>query len=202
MRKRTGSPGRHLPGFWAGIWVDVTGRFGKQQAVDVPLAAPAKPTHLLDASLSSEDPSVRSAAALELAGATELRAEALAALESHLNDPDLATRYGAAWAAGHLHSVTGDKDESKLDQMPPKPIKSPRPEYPNAAFIAGIEGTVLVEILIGEQGEVARLDVRESIPELDAAALACVRRWRFEPARANGVPRACVARIPLTFRKY
>jgi TonB family protein len=63
------------------------------------------------------------------------------------------------------------------------------------ALMAGIQGTVLIEVLIGERGEVARVEVRESIPALDAAALYTARRWRFEPARANGVPRAVLAVI-------
>jgi protein TonB len=77
-----------------------------------------------------------------------------------------------------------------------------RPQYPKAAFDAKIEGTVLVELLIGEQGEVAHLEVRRSIPELDAAAIACVRQWQFAPLRANGHARATIAHAPVTFRIY
>jgi len=38
-----------------------------------------------------------------------------------------------------------------------KPTVSPRPQYPQAAFDAKVQGTVLVEVLIGEEGEVAHL---------------------------------------------
>jgi TonB family protein len=61
---------------------------------------------------------------------------------------------------------------------------------------------VMVDFLIGEEGEVAHAEIRRSIPQLDAAALACVRRWEFEPMRVAGVPRATLARAPVKFRIY
>jgi TonB family protein len=184
----------------AGFWLPVSLRFGKQEAVEVPMAPPARPTHLLIASLSSGDANVRAVAAWELAGATTLQAEARAALEPLQTDADRAVRYAARWALGHLPAPSGSVSAS--DETPPRPARIRRPEYPEAAFAAKIEGTVMVELLIGEQGEVAHLEVRRSIAELDAGAIACVRRWTFEPARVNGAPRATIAQAPVAFRIY
>jgi TonB family protein len=175
---------------------------GPRKAIEVPVPPPAKPTHLLVASLASADRSVRAAAAWQLAGATEGQREARAALEPLLSDADRAVRYAAVWALGHLRSSSDGKIMPKPDETPPKLIQMVRPQYPKAAFDAKIEGTVLVELLIGEQGEVAHLEVRRSIPELDAAAIACVRQWQFEPLRANGHARATIAHAPVTFRIY
>jgi periplasmic protein TonB len=85
---------------------------------------------------------------------------------------------------------------------PPRPIKSPRPQYPQEAFIKKIEGTVLVEILIDAQGRVARARVVQSVPMLDAAALQTVYQWLFTPAMKHGKPVPTLAHIPVAFRIY
>jgi periplasmic protein TonB len=85
---------------------------------------------------------------------------------------------------------------------PPRPIKQPRPQYPQEAFIKKIEGTVLVEILIDAQGRVARARVVQSVPMLDAAALQTVYQWVFMPAMKHGKPVATLAHIPVAFRIY
>ena len=85
---------------------------------------------------------------------------------------------------------------------PPRPIKSPRPQYPQEAFIKKIEGTVLVEILIDAQGNVSRARVVQSVPLLDAAALQTVYQWKFMPAIKHGKPVPTLAHIPVAFRIY
>jgi TonB family protein len=157
--------------------------------------------------LSSKDPEVRARSAWYLAGATELQGEARRALEPLRTDDQRTVRYAAVWTLSHLSRSKDEPDpaEPKTDAgtwIPPKPTVSPRPQYPQAAFDAKVQGTVLVEILVGEEGEVAHLEIRQSIPALDAAALATVRQWKFEPARVDGVPRATVAHVPVAFRIY
>jgi len=85
---------------------------------------------------------------------------------------------------------------------PPKPIRSPKPIYPLAAFKARIEGTVLVEVLIDAQGRVAGSRIAQSTLGLDDAALATVRKWLFKPAVKNGLPVATLAHIPVQYRIY
>jgi TonB family protein len=51
-----------------------------------------------------------------------------------------------------------------------------KPEYPREAFNKKVAGTVILEILIGEEGEVAHAEVRKSVAGLDAAALACIKQ--------------------------
>ena len=84
--------------------------------------------------------------------------------------------------------------------QPPKPIKLQRPKYPKNAFAKGIEGTVLVEFVVDNRGRVSQTLVLESVPELDAAALACVKKWTFQPARKAGLPVATLLHAPVLFR--
>jgi TonB family protein len=114
----------------------------------------------------------------------------------------MTVRYAAAWALGHLRPSSPESKPDDGTTSQPKVIRLARPQYPGAAFDAKVQGTVLVDLLIGEDGEVAHAEVRRSIPGLDAAALECVRNWTFEPMRFAGAPRVTVARAPVTFRIF
>lgn len=81
-----------------------------------------------------------------------------------------------------------------VDELPEAVYKVP-PADPGG----GVEGTVLLQALVVEDGTVDQVTVVKSIPELDAAAMAAVRQWRFKPARAGGKPVAVWVAVPLVF---
>ena len=74
--------------------------------------------------------------------------------------------------------------------------------YPPEAAAAGIQGTVLAEIVINESGNVTDAKVVRSIPMLDEAALQAVRNWHFAPTLVNGqgVPIRMVVTVNFTTR--
>src|SRR5688572_14359612 len=71
---------------------------------------------------------------------------------------------------------------------PPVKVVDVRPEYPDDAMAAGIEGVVILQIVVGEDGSVIEALVLRSIPELDQAAIDAVSQWRFETTLLNGEP--------------
>jgi protein TonB len=76
------------------------------------------------------------------------------------------------------------------------------PAYPPRCLRLGIEGRVRVHVLVGENGKPQEVTLGRTSGDssLDEAAMEAVRRWRFEPARRNGVPvRAWVA-VPVQFK--
>ena len=101
-------------------------------------------------------------------------------------------------------SVSPSSSESGLPSndydVPPKIVKPTTPVYPPNSFLAGIEGTVEIEFVIDVAGRVSRLRVVKSVPGLDDAALTCVKKWRFIPAKKAGRPVEVVASAPVTFR--
>ena len=112
-------------------------------------------------------------------------------------------------AAGQQEGATGggsDEDKAQAETIelspdePPRGVTMPRPVYPPAAFRKRIEGTVVLEIVIDAKGRVSRTRVLQSVAGLDEAAIDCVKRWEFKPARKNGQPVATIARAPVTFR--
>lgn len=69
----------------------------------------------------------------------------------------------------------------------PEPVFKTEIEYTASARAEGIEGKLKLKIVVGQDGSVLRVDVLASVsPELDAAAVAAVKQWRFRPAMACG----------------
>jgi RNA polymerase sigma factor (sigma-70 family) len=74
----------------------------------------------------------------------------------------------------------------ELDERP-KPKTQVAPKYPGAMATAGIEGSVVVSFVIDKAGEVqAARAVSSTRVEFEAAAVAAVEQWKFEPGRKNG----------------
>jgi periplasmic protein TonB len=71
----------------------------------------------------------------------------------------------------------------------PEPVFKTEIEYTHAARAEGIEGKLTLRLTVGADGSVVNVEVLSSVsPELDAAAVAAVRQWRFKPAMACGKP--------------
>ncbi len=89
-------------------------------------------------------------------------------------------------------------------QLTRKPVLKQRafPEYPDELRQQGIEGRVIVKILIDEQGNVIRTEILKSggYAVLDSAAVQAARRFLFEPARLNDRPVKVWMTIPFNFR--
>jgi protein TonB len=77
-----------------------------------------------------------------------------------------------------------------------------KPSYPTSARRAGIQGTTLLAVFVGADGRVGEVVVRQSAghPDLDEAAAAAVRRWRFEAARRGDEPVAIWVLLPVEFK--
>ena len=81
----------------------------------------------------------------------------------------------------------------------PEAITKVSPQYPDLAREAGVDGTVMVQALVGKDGHVKDTRVVKSIPMLDAAAAAAVRQWVFKPALSNNKPVAVWVAVPVKF---
>jgi TonB family protein len=84
-------------------------------------------------------------------------------------------------------------------QQPPVKIKDAKPEYPQEAKDAGVQGIVILDATIDEQGDVANVRVVRSVPMLDQAATDAVRQWKFQPALLNGKPVAVIVTMTVNF---
>ena len=75
-----------------------------------------------------------------------------------------------------------------------------QPRYTSAASKAGIDGTVTISLVVGEDGVPRDLRIVRSLdPGLDQNALDAVRSWRFRPAQKDGQPVAVYSTIEVSF---
>ena len=81
----------------------------------------------------------------------------------------------------------------------PEAVTKVSPDYPDLARSANVDGTVLVQALVGKDGRVKDAKVVKSIAMLDAAAVAAVKQWVFKPALSNNKPVAVWVAVPVRF---
>ena len=63
-----------------------------------------------------------------------------------------------------------------------------------------MQGTVILEAVINEQGEVSQVRVLRSVQLLDEAAMNAVRQWRFTPTLLNGQAVPIVMTVTVSFQ--
>lgn len=73
--------------------------------------------------------------------------------------------------------------------------------YPEMARKSGVEGQVIVRVLVGKDGRVKQTKIQHSESSmLDQAAIDAVKKSIFTPAIQNGQPITCWVSIPIKFR--
>ncbi len=88
---------------------------------------------------------------------------------------------GSPWGTVFEGPWTGD------EVRPALPVVSPDPVVP-ASDLNGLQGDVVVEVTIDEQGNIVAKTVIQSLaPTIDAKVLEALENWRFRPATRNGV---------------
>ena len=75
-----------------------------------------------------------------------------------------------------------------------------RPVYPPLAMMARIQGTVVLQAIIGKDGTVQDLKVLSGHPLLVRAALDAVRTWRYQPTLLNSEPVEVLTEIDVNFK--
>jgi TonB family protein len=81
----------------------------------------------------------------------------------------------------------------------PRKVRHVPPAYPDDARAAGIEGTVILDALIDADGYVTDVEVLQSVPMLDRAAVEAVKQWRYLPTLLNGEARPIWMTITIKF---
>jgi len=83
---------------------------------------------------------------------------------------------------------------------PPVLLRKVTPDYPEIARISRREGKVILEIVVGRDGEVEGVTILRSDPLFDEAAAEAVRRWEYEPALQSGRPVKVLMTVVVQFR--
>jgi len=93
-------------------------------------------------------------------------------------------------------ALAGDKPYDE----PPIPLKMVPPVHPTDLKREGIGGMVSIMILVDENGSVQNPTVQKSSnPGFERPALEAVSRWKFKPARKDGLAVAVNVVVPVKF---
>ncbi len=80
-----------------------------------------------------------------------------------------------------------------------KMIRQVQPEYPEVARANHVAGTVILHAVIGKDGTVRQIQVKQGPCMLDEAAIRAVRQWRYAPTTLMGEPVEVDTTISVTF---
>jgi len=88
----------------------------------------------------------------------------------------------------------------ELDEAPVL-IKRTLPAYPESALKDSLEGTVYLRVTIDQGGGVEEIAVEKGVrKDLEEAAMACLKQWKFKPARAKGAAVRATVVVPFRFK--
>ena len=82
----------------------------------------------------------------------------------------------------------------------PRQTYSVEPEYPSIALQAHIHGTVVVDAIIDERGNVVQARAISGHPLLIPPALRAVLQWKYEPTSLNGRPISVELQVSVNFK--
>jgi protein TonB len=74
------------------------------------------------------------------------------------------------------------------------------PVYPEIAMRAQVQGLVILEAVVDEEGTVGAIKVLRSVKFLDEPAIEAVKQWRYSPLLLNGTPVPFVLTVTVSFK--
>ena len=94
------------------------------------------------------------------------------------------------------------EDSSASNTREPEVIKRVPAEYPDDAARKGVEGAVDLSFVVSPSGEVQDVTVVHAEPSsvFNHAAVAAVRRWKYQPRTVNGVAVEGRVQLRMTFK--
>jgi protein TonB len=84
---------------------------------------------------------------------------------------------------------------------PPTLLQEVKPDYTEEARRRGVEGDVVMEIVVRHDGSVGDVRILQGLGSgLDGRAVTAVRQWRFSPARRLGSPVDVIVEVAMEFK--
>lgn len=83
---------------------------------------------------------------------------------------------------------------------PPVPVRTVSPKYPTEQKRDGVSGLVTINCVIDEKGNVTEPTVLKTThPAFSEPALEALSKWKFKPAKRDGVAVSIKITIPIQF---
>jgi periplasmic protein TonB len=85
--------------------------------------------------------------------------------------------------------------------QPPRLLSEVKPDYTEEARRRGVEGEVVMEIVVRRDGSVGDVRILQGLGSgLDQQAASAVRRWKFAPATRRGTPVDVTVEVAVEFK--
>jgi len=114
------------------------------------------------------------------------------------------TGQNGAWQECELR-VVGSMLTMRINgiETPKTVLKDVRPVYSMDAMRDRVQGEVMMEVVVREDGTVGDVKVLNSIhPDLDVSAVAAAKQWLFRPAMKGNQPVAVIVTLSLSFKIF
>lgn len=143
------------------------------------------------------DPNGRAATRANRESAAPAAAKATAAARTTVSRPGPSATKTSAPA---IATTDNRKRRNTHFGTAPKPLRQTPPDYPFAMRAAGVNGEVTVGFVVDLNGDVQEpVVIKSSRPEFEAAALAAVAQWKFEPGQQGGNKTMTRLSVPIVF---
>jgi TonB family protein len=84
---------------------------------------------------------------------------------------------------------------------PPRLLREVKADYTEDARRAGVEGDVVLEIVVRSDGSVGDVTIKKGLGQgLNERAVQAVRQWRFSPAHRKGAPVDVIVEVSVEFK--
>lgn len=108
---------------------------------------------------------------------------------------------GSGVGAGEGGGTGGGPYRPGSGITPPGLLREVKPQYTEDARRLGVEGDVVLEIVVRADGSVGQVTVLQRLGSgLDQRAADAVRQWRFSPARRFGTPVDVLVEVAVEFK--
>lgn len=185
-------------------------------AAPPPPAPPPPPPPPPSAPAATPKAEARAVPRAEPAAAPIVEPTAIAPVEAQTwVEPGVAGGVEGGIPGGIVGGVVGGLPEAPAPPPPPAPTRPVRiggqidapalvhrvePYYPSFAVSARIQGVVILEAIVDDEGQVAEVRVLRSVNRvLDIEAERAVRQWRYSPLVLNGQPTPFILTVTLSF---
>lgn len=195
-----------------GMWAIMQLRLPAKEVVEVPIVV-EEPKEVQNLTEVKEKPKVVLKSVNEPVPDSTPKREIFGTSRNSYTDDSLGDE-GVAAKKGNTLAKEADKtklEDSDADSLPtptedylvsemPTVLSEVRPNYPPEARAKGLEGSVVMDVLIDEKGLVRQATVIEGPEIFRAGAMEAIKKFKFRSAKVDGKPVAVRIRYSLKFQ--
>jgi protein TonB len=175
-----------------------------QQMIELSFEAlPAAPEHTLPKPEAKTPPAVKKTPLVQKTSALPQEKTAMLPAAPAAKEVDTQTLASISPAAGQPTSVPKTASIATTKPMfEAAYLRNPAPDYPSHAKRRGMQGSVMLSVLVSREGTAAAVHIAESsgFSLLDDSAKDAVSRWKFVPAKRGEETVEARVMVPVEFR--